>query len=313
MFYYNLQNIDIYIQSSTLLDDINTELSNLNKIINIYFDKNQSLQNMHSAVLNITNCINTAKIDEFNSTLDILKDVIKNISNYISLIKKQKNSLNHIIDIIKNDFTNLSEIKSSLIEYNKYHETLDFMSHDLEININKVYNLVPILSSSIQQNNLPDKLNSFTEYTNHSNYDIDNLNSDILNNNLLLVSEKDQKAYLPYNQFDIEKIYQSKPSTFSCLQDVIKKLYILPLKNFNHSAISRFREGYKLIKEKQNGSMFSAISLGVEIMFKYNLNPIVVAACRNIDELYIYLDCLEENELSSFKCFKIKFEINPKI
>ena len=48
-------------------------------------------------------------------------------------------------------------------------------------------------------------------------------------------------------------------------------------------------------------------------MFKYELNPIIIAACRNLNELDIYLDCLEENELYDFKCFKIKFEVMPKI
>ena len=48
-------------------------------------------------------------------------------------------------------------------------------------------------------------------------------------------------------------------------------------------------------------------------MFHYDLNPIVIAACRNLDELDIYLDCLQENELSDFDCFEIKFELAPKV
>ena len=48
-------------------------------------------------------------------------------------------------------------------------------------------------------------------------------------------------------------------------------------------------------------------------MFKYELNPIVIAACRNLDELDIYLDCLDNNELYEFSCFDIKFEVMPQI
>ena len=48
-------------------------------------------------------------------------------------------------------------------------------------------------------------------------------------------------------------------------------------------------------------------------MFKYNLNPIIIAACRNLEELDIYLDCLDENELFDFNCFKIRFEVAPKL
>lgn len=56
-----------------------------------------------------------------------------------------------------------------------------------------------------------------------------------------------------------------------------------------------------------------ALDLGLELMFNYDLNPIVISACRNLDELDIYLDCLEENQLSSFDCFEIKFEVAPQV
>ena len=46
-------------------------------------------------------------------------------------------------------------------------------------------------------------------------------------------------------------------------------------------------------------------------MFNYDLNPIIIAACRNLDELDIYLDCLLTNQLYDFKCFQIIFEVNP--
>ena len=68
-----------------------------------------------------------------------------------------------------------------------------------------------------------------------------------------------------------------------------------------------------MVKNKSNGSFLSALDLALELMMRYDLNPIIIAACRNIDELDIYLDCLEENELSQFDCFEIKFEVLPQI
>ena len=68
-----------------------------------------------------------------------------------------------------------------------------------------------------------------------------------------------------------------------------------------------------MIREKEKGSITKALDLGLELMFKYELNPIVIAACRNLDELDIYLDCLEENELYDFTCFEIKFEVMPQL
>lgn len=133
------------------------------------------------------------------------------------------------------------------------------------------------------------------------------------NNNTLLVSEKDQKAYLPYICSDIQNIYQNSNGKYLSFQDVINQLYTLPLNRFTISSISRFRESFNLIRHKENGSITSALDLAFELMFNYNLNPIIIAACKNIDELDIYLDCLEQNELNDFDCFEIKFEITPEI
>ncbi len=97
------------------------------------------------------------------------------------------------------------------------------------------------------------------------------------------------------------------------MQDVVDDLYIVPLSRFKNSAIARLKEGFRLIKDKEKGSITKALDLGLELMFRYELNPIVIAACRNLDELDIYLDCLAENELYDFTCFEIKFEVMPEL
>ena len=134
-----------------------------------------------------------------------------------------------------------------------------------------------------------------------------------MDNDTLIVSEKDQKAYLPYKYCDIEKIYNENKDKYVSVQDVINKDYILPLNRFKHSVSSRFRETINLVLHKENKSIFKALDLAFELMFEYKLNPIIISACRNLEELDIYLDCLEEDELFDFRCFKIKFEVTPKI
>lgn len=134
-----------------------------------------------------------------------------------------------------------------------------------------------------------------------------------MDNDTLIISEKEQKAYLPYNYINIEKIYQENKDKYLSPEDVINKEYILPLNRFKHSASSRFRETINLIINKENSSIFKALDLAFELMFNYKLNPVIIAACRNLKELDIYLDCLEENELYDFKCFNIKFEVTPKV
>ena len=128
-----------------------------------------------------------------------------------------------------------------------------------------------------------------------------------MDNDILIISEKSQKAYLPYKYNDLEKILNNSKKYSSILQ-IIHDLYVIPLSKFKHPIISRFRETYNLIVYKEKKSTLKAIDLGLELMFKYKLNPIIIAACRNLEELDIYLDCLEENELFDFKCFEIRNE-----
>ena len=65
------------------------------------------------------------------------------------------------------------------------------------------------------------------------------------------------------------------------------------------------------MKKKENGSIKDAFDLGMELLFNYNLHPAIITACKNLDELDIYLDYLENNETDKFDCFKIVFEIAP--
>ena len=134
-----------------------------------------------------------------------------------------------------------------------------------------------------------------------------------MDRNILLVSEKDQKAYLPYFMSDIEKIYKNSNKKYSSYQDVIESLYIVPLNRFKNASISRFRETLNLVLHKENLSIIKDLDLALELMFQYKLNPIIIAACRNLDELDLYLDCLEEDELFDFDCFEIRFEVAPEI
>ncbi|MBS5854436.1 MAG: hypothetical protein KIC56_04340 [Clostridium sp.] len=43
------------------------------------------------------------------------------------------------------------------------------------------------------------------------------------------------------------------------------------------------------------------------------MHPAIITACKSIDELDIYLSCLEDNQLDDFKIFDIKYEMLPKV
>ena len=49
----------------------------------------------------------------------------------------------------------------------------------------------------------------------------------------------------------------------------------------------------------------------MDMMFHYDLNPTIIAACKSQDQLENYLECLKNKNLSDFKDFEIKFEIVP--
>ena len=48
-------------------------------------------------------------------------------------------------------------------------------------------------------------------------------------------------------------------------------------------------------------------------MFESNLHPAIISACKTLEELDIYLDCLEDNELEKFSCFKIIYKSLPTL
>ena len=130
-------------------------------------------------------------------------------------------------------------------------------------------------------------------------------------NHTLVISEEDGKVYLPYSKEEIKnEVLQNKGTKIS---DLIEKKYICPLDKYKNAIRARFREGYNLMYKKEGKSRRSAILLGIELMFETNLHPAVISACKNLEELDIYLDCLEDNELEKFSCFKIIYKSLPML
>lgn len=130
-------------------------------------------------------------------------------------------------------------------------------------------------------------------------------------NHTLVISEEDGKVYLPYSKEEIKsEVLQNKGTKIS---DLIEEKYICSLDKYKNAIRARFREGYNLMYKKEGKSRRSAILLGIELMFETNLHPAVIAACKNLEELDIYLDCLEDNELEKFSCFKIIYKSLPML
>lgn len=141
--------------------------------------------------------------------------------------------------------------------------------------------------------------------------DISNTNKEITDNNTLLISEIQNKVVLPYTLKDLQKILDNNQK-YKTLQDVIDDVYTFPLDKYKNSSASRFKEAYNLMRKKEKSSVFDSLSLATELTFNSLLNPAIISACKNLDELDVYLDCLSSNELDKFDLFKIKYEILPR-
>ena len=132
-----------------------------------------------------------------------------------------------------------------------------------------------------------------------------------LNENTLIISETTGLVTLPYKVADLKKVLRNEPEKYASLSDIILSQYTVPLRSYRFSAISRFREAYRLVVNKEHGSKKEALSLATELLTNYNLHPAVIAACKNLNELDVYLSCLEFNELEDFHFFKIVYEALP--
>ena len=130
-------------------------------------------------------------------------------------------------------------------------------------------------------------------------------------NDTLLISEIQNKVVLPYKIKDVEKAL-SENSQYKTIEDVINVEYTLPLDKYKNSTKSRFKEAYNLMRKKEKASIFDSLSLATEVTFNNLLNPAIITACQNLDQLDVYLDCLSSNKLDKFNYFKVKYEALPK-
>lgn len=131
-------------------------------------------------------------------------------------------------------------------------------------------------------------------------------------NNVLIISEKDNKVFLPYRVEEINDYLEQFPDQYSSFESVVAKEYILPLNYYmSHPVLSRFREAYSLCRDREAKPIFESLKYGMDMMFNRRLNPAIIAACKTQDQLSNYLNCLEKNDLKNFTDFEIRFEMNP--
>ena len=190
--------------------------------------------------------------------------------------KVENNTEFNSVNKVENNETNLEDLKNILQDLKNVLTNLGVNISELEVSL------------------ASDK-NEEKDSNNEEKIDEQPKDSDVL-----LISETQGKVVLPYKIEDVEKILD-KNKSYSNIQDVIDGEYTFPIDKYKNSSKSRFKEAYNLMRKKEKAFVFNS-----------SLNPAVITACNNLDQLDVYLDCLSSNELDKFNYFKVKYEIVPK-
>lgn len=256
-------------------------------------------------VLKILNSI----IDNLNITKEGLEVIEKNILRLIA--KKEDLSyvdsdLSEDITRIKNDINSFDELSTKLNQdiYDKYSIVKNFFNNTPALSMYSDPSEDAAFELSNHKNNIADT--SASAITNFS------INLDIEDNLVLRISERDNKVYLPYTKEEVLKYLETYPKVFKDASSVINREFIMDLTFYTrHTFLARFREVYSLIRNREMKSFADALKRAFDLMFKYELNPALVAGLKSESQLDSLLECLEKNTLDEFKPFKIIFEINP--
>lgn len=290
---------------------IKIERSSLNSTLDIQKSLNkQILMFMKNFIGNLEisfdfNPSNTA-LDYINSSTE---NLTKSNAN-INALKKTIEKLDYI-NLILGRFP-ISAVEEKITEYNlQFTDTIE----TIYTNTSSIENFV----HKIALLNLYDFLQECNTYTELKKEQLSNvpenlsISSEELGStfveNTLIISEVQQKVILPFTITELKKQLEEHPKKFISLEDVIEKKYTRPINYYKFSSIARFKEAYNLVIKKEKQSKLKAFFLASELLANYNLHPAIITACNSLDELDIYLACLEDNTLEEFKFFNIKFEV----
>lgn len=278
-------------KKQSLLDSLNTEL----QIINSYLSLQTALVEQLSVFINSK--INKTSLDIAIVNLNRLKQNITLLNNLLDILENFKSTMDFLTDNGKKfyieDYNNLYTANITTIF--SYTNDIQKFIRDISLEIHEI-----------------EKSKETSNCLNNEIVDVNpNFISTILVDNTLIVSETKNQVILPYNLDNIKTFFNNNLDKYSSIEEVVRNNYIYPISHFKPFAFSRFKEAYILMRNREKSSRMNALSLALEMFTNYNVHPAIIASCKTIDDLDIYLACLEENKLDDFKKFNIKYEIPP--
>lgn len=256
-----------------------------------------------------------------NSCLDDSNEIIKLINSNIASLYSIEVNLNNICQnftgsYIPNFFKPENDAVFNSIKSNiaTYSDELSSFNSTFEKNNSRIDNFFKKNEKQIKAAISYENSNKINLQSNRqlSNENV-SLDNDIHEDNpYLVVSEKDKKVFLPYKVSEIHDYLEKYPNSYSSFEDVVEKEFILSLDYYTKRPVhTRFRETYSLIRDREGKSILEALKYSFDLMFRNDLNPTIIAACKTQNQLDDYLKCLEDNNLDNFNHFKIQFYVNP--
>ena len=303
----------------------NEELFNNKEQLNLFMAKiqenikfNIKILSMHKSILLnyvlkiVDEPILENSIDNAEQTIDFLTK----LQYFLGLV----NQNTECVEFLQSNYNKLKipfELSELQEYYNIYNEKIsEINSSQLELN-NFFAETSKVLSYMIpnkeHKENTEQKEQKIAEEPSalantDSNNSIEN-NDLIYPENTLIISEISKTVLLPYKKSELDNLEDVSVNK----NDLIREKYVVPIEKYKSPALSRFREAFKLMRNIEKKSMIEAIDLGIELSLNSKLHPAIISACRNLNELDIYLDYLDSNQTDKFNCFSIKFEITPSL
>ncbi len=286
--------------SEQIIKIYNTQVSKIERNLEVL---NEMLENIDN--LNKDELIKNVK--KYNKKYtEIKRNIVMNTSNF------EQNLESKFLQPIQENCNASKETKEETVNnimdnVQTNQETLNKMNNSIT-NTDKINDMKNDIVS--QQENTMDNIKNI-KCDNSSNIEkLNNINK-IQNNDILLISEILNAVVLPYTVDEVVEIFENDNGTYKTVEDVIIDKFTRPLSDYRFQFLSRYNETIKLLTVRQDYKLGESIPLALEIMGKRYLHPAIISACRSLDELDVYLDCLEKNEIDDFKIFKIKYELHP--
>lgn len=268
-------------------------------------------------------------LKNFLGNVDIDSTFSDDVNNFISDASEYLSKINKNIEIYTNLLEQLESIKNNLdtVKYNitvseitKYNKELSSNTAQIMRNNVDIEKFIHSMSSiDVSEYISIDALDKVTETVEpedtkkNTKTTRKRKSTSKLADDTLIISEIDGTVTLPYKVTDLKRILRKNPEKYTSLSDIILDQYTVPLSNYKVSAVARFKEAYKLIMDREHGTKKEALKLAVELFSNYSLHPAIITACKNLNELDVYLSCLEFDELDDFRFFKIVYQSLPVV